>query len=136
MAKSKRSTPAVKKKSPEHRVGTVTNMIARAEFSKSEYSRDKGVSIPRAAFARVVRHTIINREGDYVEKAILRISPKAIMALQIFAEQSVGDHINKAAYIAEAIGNTQTLMVKHFDAAERAFHVSGGAKMDTLEQKK
>ncbi len=112
----------------EHRKGTLTNMAARIEQGKTEYARDKGVSIARASFARVVRSTLSERECD-----IKRISPKAILALQRFAEQSVGDHINRAAHIAEAIGNSKTLMVKHLEAAENAFHVSGGAKLDALE---
>ena len=136
MAGSKKSsspkrTPS-KGKEVKHRKGTITNITARLEAGKSEYARGSGVSIPRAAFARVVRNTLEEREGSG-EGVIKRIAPKAILALQIFAEQSVGDHINRAAHIAEAIGNTKTLMVKHFDAAEKAFHVSGGAKLDALE---
>lgn len=126
------TSPKKKKTNVKHRKGTVTNMIARVEATKSEYARDKGVSIPRAAFARVVRNTLLEREGTS-KGAITRISPKALLALQIFAEQSVGDHINRAAHIAEAVGNTKTLMVKHFDAAEKAFHVSNGAKLDAIE---
>lgn len=126
------SPKKIKKDAVKHRKGTVTNIAARLEEGKSEYARDKGVSIPRAAFARVVHNTLAEREGT-AAGAITRIAPNAILALQIFAEQSVGDHINRAAHIAEAIGNTKTLMVKHFDAAEKAFHVSSGAKLDALE---
>lgn len=133
-ASPKKKTSPKKKAAADvkHRKGTVTNMAARVEATKTEYARDKGVSIPRAAFARVVRSTLAQREGESTG-SITRIAPKAILALQIFAEQSVGDHINRAAHIAEAVGNTKTLMVKHFDAAEKAFHVSGGAKLDALE---
>ena len=130
----KQSPKKAKSSVVKHRKGTMTNLAARAEVGKTEYAHDKGVSIPRAAFARVVRNTLAEREGSKSgSNKVTRISPSAIMALQRFAEQSVGDHINRASHIAEAIGNTKTLMVKHFNAAEKAFHVSGGAKLDALK---
>jgi histone H3/H4 len=107
-------------------------MMMRTEAGKSEYARHKTVSIPRAAFARVVRHTLAAHEGTG-KKDVKRISPMAILALQRFAEQSVGDSINRAVMIAEAIGNTKTLMTKHLVAASRASHVSAGAKLGVLE---
>lgn len=92
--------------------------------------KNNGMSIPHAAFVRVVRNTMIKGESG-----ISRISPAAIVALQIFAEQSVGDHINRAAHIAETIGNTKTLMVKHFVASSGCANrpdVSIGLQQPTL----
>ena len=99
---------------------------------KSEYSRDYGVEIPRAAFSRVVRQTLEHIGANRGKKGQLRISPIAVLCLQRYAEKSIGDYINNAAHIASVIGKTETLTAKHLEAASKLFESTNGASLNLI----
>jgi len=110
-----------------HRSGTLIKAAHRAGLTKSEYSRGQGTRIPRATFNRVV-HAIMSN----IDKDITQISPKAVLALQRYIEQSIGAQVNKAVFMARQIGGRDTLTARHFMAAKAVNDDEGGGVEEYL----